>query len=240
MAAQLLYFARGDYAEYRRSTDYYDEGTLIWLEADVLIRQLSHGTKSLNDFCRVFHGGPGGAPALKPYTFEDVVAALNSVQAYDWSKFLRDRLTSTAPHAPLGGIENAGWKLTYNAKPSGMWKASEEYRKSVNLMYSLGIDVKDDGTVSDVAWGGLAEKAGIAPATRIIAVNNRQFSSTILREAVESTSTGPKTIELLIKNGEYYSVHRIEYQGGGKYPHLVRDEIKPDLLTKIIEPLAGK
>ena len=240
VAAQLLYFARDDYSEYRRSVDYYDEGTLIWLEADVLIRQLSKGKKSLNDFCRSFHGGPGGKPELKPYTFDDIVAGLNSVQNYDWSKFLRDRLTSTAPHAPLGGIENAGWKLTYDKTPSAIEKAVEEYRKSVNLMYSLGIEVKDDGTIGDVAYAGLAEKAGIAPATKIIAVNNRQFTPTILREAVQSTAAGPKTIELLIKNGEYYSVHRIEYQGGEKYPHLTRDATKPDLLSKIIEPLAGK
>ncbi len=240
VAAQLLYFARDDYSEYRRSVDYYDEGTLIWLEADVLIRQLSKGKKSLNDFCRAFHGGPGGAPALKPYTFDDVVTGLNSVQSYDWAKFLRDRLTSTAAHAPLGGIENAGWKLTYDKTPSAIEKAVEEYRKSVNFMYSLGVEIKDDGTISDVAYAGLAEKAGIAPATRIIAVNNRQFSSTVLREAVQSTVSGSKTIELLVKNGEYYSVHRIEYQGGEKYPHLTRDASKPDLLSKIIEPLAAK
>jgi predicted metalloprotease with PDZ domain len=240
VAAQLLYFAREDYAEYRRSVDYYDEGALIWLEADVLIRELGNGTKSLDDFCRAFHGGPSGAPALKPYTFEDVVAGLNSVQSYDWPKFLRDRLMSTAPHAPLGGIENSGWKLTYDKTPSGMAKALEEQSKSLNLMYSLGIDVKDDGAVNDVAEGRPAAKAGVAPATKIIAVNNRQFTTTVLREAVQSTAAESKTIELLIKNGEYYSVHRIEYQGGEKYPHLVRDETKPDLLSKIIEPLVAK
>ncbi len=65
VAAQLLYNSREDYAGYRRGVDYYDEGTLIWLEADVLIRDLSRGAKSLNDFCRSFEGGPGGTPALQ-------------------------------------------------------------------------------------------------------------------------------------------------------------------------------
>jgi predicted metalloprotease with PDZ domain len=166
------------------------------------------------------------------------VAGLNSVAPYDWSKFLRDRLTSTASHAPLGGIENGGWKLAYDNMPSAMWKDHEEYTKSVNLMYSLGIEVKEDGTVGDVASGRPAEKAGIAPATKIVAVNNRQFTSTVLREAVQATATAAKPIELLIKSGEYYSVHRVEYQGGEKYPHLVRDEAKPDYLSMIIQPLA--
>src|ERR1043166_1752837 len=237
VAAQILYGAREDYSELRRGVDYYDEGTLIWLEADVLIRQLSKGTRSLNDFCRNFHGGPGGGPALKPYTFEDVVDALNSVQPYNWSAFLQSRLQSTEPHAPLGGIENAGWKLIYDSTRSELWKVAEAERKVVDLTYSLGLIVKDDGTVEDVAYGRLAQKAGIAPAAKLIAVNNRQFTPTVLRETVQHTAMNAQTIELLVKNGEYYSVHRIDYQGGEKYPHLERDETKPDILSKIGEPL---
>jgi predicted metalloprotease with PDZ domain len=237
VAAQLLYFARDDYADYRRGVDYYDEGTLIWLEADVMIRQLSNGQKSLNDFCRAFHGGPGGAPALKPYTFEDVMAGLNSVQPYDWSRFLRARLESTAPHAPLGGIENGGWKLTYDSSASMLWRAFEEEDKNINLTYSVGLVVREDGMVQDVSVGGPAQKAGIAPTAKLIAVDNRQFTPTVLRETVQKTASGKRTIELLVKSGEYYSVHRVEYEGGEKYPHLVRDETKPDILSKIIEPL---
>jgi predicted metalloprotease with PDZ domain len=239
VAAQLLYSARDDYAEYRRSVDYYDEGTLIWLEVDVLIRQLSNGAKSLDDFCRAFHGGPGGTPAMKPYTFDDLVAALNSVQPYDWSKFLRARLDSTQPHAPLGGIENAGWKLVYDANRSEIWRDYEDDRRMVDLMYSIGVAVRDDGTIDDVAYGGPAQKAGVTPATRLVAVDNRQFTPTILREAVQRTKSNARGVELLIKNGEYYSTHHIDYQGGEKYPHLVRDESKPDILSKIIAPLTA-
>jgi predicted metalloprotease with PDZ domain len=238
VAAQLLYFARDDYAGYRRGVDYYDEGTLIWLETDVLIRQLSNGTKSLNDFCRAFHGGPAGAPALKPYTFDDVVAALNSVQPYDWSKFLRARLESTASHAPLGGIENSGWKLTYDSNRSALWRAYEEEDRTVDLTYSLGMLVKEDGTIQDVRIGGPAQQAGVTPTEKLIAVDNRQFYPTVLRETVQQTASAKRTIELLVKSGEYYSVHRIDYQGGEKYPHLVRDASKPDVLSKILEPLA--
>jgi len=240
VAAQILYSARDDYSDYRRGVDYYDEGTLIWLEADVLIRKLSNGAKSLNDFCRAFYGGPSGAPALKPYTFDDLVAALNSVQAYDWSRFLRQRVESTGPHAPLGGIENSGWKLEYDSSPSTVWKAFEDEDKVTNLSYSLGLVVHDDGAIENVTHGGPAEQAGIAPATKLIAVDQRQFTPTVLVEAVERTANAPRTIELLIKSGEYYSTHRVTYQGGEKYPHLVRDASKPDILSQIIAPLAKK
>ncbi|HLH38328.1 MAG TPA: PDZ domain-containing protein [Bryobacteraceae bacterium] len=239
-AAQLLYSARGDYSDYRRGVDYYDEGTLIWLEADVTIRNLSNGRRSLNDFCRSFHGGPGGKPELKPYTLEDVIAGLNAVQAYDWAGFFRARVTDVAPHAPLGGIENGGWKLVYDSNRSALWRDFEDERRGTNLMYSIGVDVKEDGVIEDVAYGGPAERAGLAPDSKIIAVNNRQFTPAILREAVQRTAKDAQSIDLLIKNGEYYSVHRLEYQGGEKYPHLQRDESKADLLSKIVEPLSRK
>ncbi|HEV8145109.1 MAG TPA: hypothetical protein VGP79_01935 [Bryobacteraceae bacterium] len=234
--AQLLYEARDDYASFRRGVDFYDEGTLIWLEADVLIRQRSRGTKSLDDFCRAFHGGPSGSPALKTYTFDDVVAGLNSVQANDWAGFLNQRVMTVAPRAPLGGIENGGWKLTFNATRSELWKAFEERRKNIDLSYSIGMVVKEDGTVQDVAMDGPAQKAGVAPAVKIIAIDNRQFTPTLLREAVGRSTSNLQPMEILVKDGEYYRVHRVDYHGGEKYPHLERDASKPDLLTKIIEP----
>jgi len=238
VAAQLLYNTRDDYAAYRRGVDYYDEGTLIWLEADVLIRKLSKGKKSINDFCRLFYGGQGGRPELKTYTFEDVVEALNAVQPYDWSAFLRERLESTAAHAPLGGIENSGWKLTYSPARSSMWRNREEESKSANLMYSIGLKVSEDGAIGDVAMGLPAQKAGVSPATKLIAVNGRQFSTVVLREAIQAAVNKTAPIELLIKNGEYYQTFKIDYHGGELYPRLTRDESKPDVLSQIIEPLA--
>ena len=236
VAAQLLYEARSDYADYRRGTDYYPEGTLIWLEADVMIRQLSKGTKSLDDFCRSFHGGPGGAPDLKPYTFDDIVAGLNATQPYDWATFLRTRLTSTSPHAPLGGIENGGWKLVYTAEPSSLSKAHEDYSKNIDLMFSLGMLVKEDGTIIDVALGGPAQVAGVAPSAKLIAINRREFTPTELREAVGRTPAATGPLELLVKDGDYYNTIKVDYHGGHKYPHLERDSTKPDLLTQIIAP----
>jgi predicted metalloprotease with PDZ domain len=233
VAAQLLYAARDDYGEYRRSTDYYPEGTLIWLDADVLIRQLSHGAKSLNDFCQAFHGGPGGAIALKTYTFADIVAGLNGVQPYDWTGFLNQRLRSTEAHAPLGGIQNGGWKLVYTAARSDYFKALEGENKLADFAFSIGLVVKEDGTVIDAAMGRPAQKAGVAPATKLIAVNNRQFTSTVLREAIQAA--GP--LELLVKDGEYYGVHKVEYRGGERYPHLERVAGQPDLLSQVIAPL---
>jgi predicted metalloprotease with PDZ domain len=236
VAAQVLYEAGSDYGNYRRGVDYYPEGTLIWLEADVTIRQLSHGTKSLDDFCRAFHGGSGGAPALRAYSFDDVVTALNAVQPHDWAGFLNQRLHSTEAHAPLGGIEHGGWKLVYDGTRSEFWKAVESDRKEVDLTYSIGLRVKEDDTIVDVTYRGPAQKAGVAPAVKLIAVNGRQFTPTVLRESVAKTASDTKPLDLLLKQGEYYETRRVEYRGGEKYPHLVKDAGAKDWLTDIIAP----
>jgi predicted metalloprotease with PDZ domain len=236
--AQVLYNTDDDYRDLRRSTDYYPEGSLIWLEVDTLIRQLSKGSKSIDDFCQAFHGGPGGMPAMKTYAFEDIVTVLNSVQPYDWSGFLNQRLQSTSAHAPLGGIERGGWKLTYTAERSGWWKADEEFRKQVNVKYSLGFIVKEDGSIIDVAYDGPSRKAGLSPSVKLIAVNNREFTPTVLREAVKASASSQQPVELLTKNGEYYQTFRVDYHGGERYPKLIRDSAMPDLLTQIIAPRA--
>ena len=233
--AQALYSADDEYSQYRRGVDFYPEGSLIWLEADVLIRKLSNGSKSLNDFCRTFHGGAGGAPALQPYGFDDVVAGLKSVQPYDWAKFLNDRVRVVTPHAPMGGITNSGWKLTFSKERSGMQKALEERDKQVDLMYSIGIRMKEDGNILDVAFEGPAKKAGVPPATQLIAVNGRQYTSTLLRESVGHG----EPLELLIKDGEYYRTYRLDYSGGERYPHLERDAGVADLLSVITAPLVS-
>jgi predicted metalloprotease with PDZ domain len=230
VAAQVLYATGDDYGSLRRSVDYYPEGSLIWLEADTIIRQLSKGAKSLDDFCRAFHGGNSGKIEMKPYEFNDVVAALNAVQPYNWADFLNQRLHSTDARAPLGGIQRSGWKLVYDSVRSDFWKAYEDKKKFSDLSYSIGLVVKEDGTIEDVRFGGPVQKAGITPSVKLVAVNSRQFTPTVLRDAVAAG----KPMELMVKDGEFYKSFRIDYTGGEKYPHLVRDNSTPDLLSAII------
>ncbi len=62
--------------------DFYEEGELLWLDVDTTLRRLTDDKKSMDDFCRIFYGGPGGEPALKTYTFDDVVSTLNGLAPY--------------------------------------------------------------------------------------------------------------------------------------------------------------
>jgi predicted metalloprotease with PDZ domain len=241
-AAQALFNASDTWTNWRRSVDFYDESLLIWLEADTVIRQQTGGKKSLDDFTHLFHGGKNTSPEVVPYTFDDVVAAMNQVTPYDWRKFFTDRLTSTGPHAPLGGVTNGGWKLEYSAERGPLFKTREDMRHFVDLSYSIGLEVStapdDNGAITDVWQGSPAAKAGIGPGMRVVAVNGRAWSPEVLRSAVAATKGGAP-LELLLENNEYFKTYKVEYAGGAMYPHLVRDESKPDVLSEILKPHAA-
>src|SRR5262249_51889283 len=231
VAAQLLYEARTDWSAWRRGVDYYPEGLLLWLEADALIRRESRGAKSLDDFCRLFYGPPGGPPTVLPYTFADVTAALNRILPYDWNGFWTERLESTAPHAPLGGILASGWRLAWGTSPSELLHARENANKTDDERFSIGILAEDDGTVPDVVPDSPAAKAGVGPGMRVVAVNGRRFTREALRDAVAASATTP--IELLVSNGDFFRTHRLEYSAGCRFPQPEGDPSVPDLLTKI-------
>ena len=224
------------WTSYRRSLDYYEEGTLLWLEADVLIRQKTGGKKSLDDFCRAFHGGPGGKPAVKGYTLEDLVAGLNAVVAHDWKAHLARRVSVPTEAPPLEGITGAGWKLSYKETASGLFETGESTFKNTNLAPSLGLLV-GEGKVLDVVPGSPAAKAGLAPGMKLIAVNGQTFSADDLKLAVaDSKTTG--TIELIAESGKFVKTHTVSYKGGARYPALERPSGGADLLAEIIKPLA--
>jgi predicted metalloprotease with PDZ domain len=234
-AAPQLYFAPQSWYSWRRGTDFYSEDTLNWLWADVIIRQQSKGKKSIDDFCHLFHGAPSTGPALRTYTFDDVVNALNEVVPYDWRSFWTDRLTNHGPRAPLGGIDGGGWKLIYNDTPSEMMSAAGGMFHFVPAGLALGLSVREDGGITDTIESEVAAKAGIGPGMKVVAVNGRRFSPDILRDAIKAAKGSSATIDLLVENTDYYKTYKLDYHEGEMYPHLVRDESKPDLLTEILK-----
>lgn len=239
VGAQVLYGARQDGRAWRRGVDFYPESELLWLEADTVIRRESQGKKSLDDFCRLFHGGKNGPPEVATYTLEDVVAALNSIAPYDWAGFWRSRVESVQPRAPLAGITAGGWKLVYTDAIPAMQKSLEERRKVTDVRFSLGFVVHEDGTLPDVLPGSPADKAGVPAGSKLVAVNGRRLHRETLREAIRDTKTASRPIELLVENGEFFKTYRLDYKGGERYPHLEPEPGKADVLSKIIAAAAS-
>ena len=235
-SVQILRLQGPEWQSWRRSLDYYPEGELIWLEVDTIIRQQTHEQQSLNDFCRLFHGGESGAPKVVPYTFDDVVHALNQVTPYDWAALLRERVNATTAHAPLGGIERGGWRVVYNDQPNLFIKTAEKIRKSVNAAYSLGFVVKEDGEFSDVIYGSPAYAVGIGPGMKLIAINGRAWSKDVLQDALRTSTESKHPIDLLVENAKFFKTYSIDYHGGIRNPHLERAG-GADVMGEILNPL---
>jgi predicted metalloprotease with PDZ domain len=239
ISAQILYSTPPEWSSWRRGVDYYDEGTLIWLEADTIIRKESNGKKSLDDFCRAFEGGENTGPKVVPYTFEELVTALNAIVRYDWRAFFEERLKSHGPGAPLGGIENSGWKLVFNDTPNEYDRINEAGTQEFNMEYSLGFIVHatgpgdDSDRLLDVIPGSPAATAGLAPGMRLVAANGRKWSPDILRDAVKRAKTNSEPIELLAQNGDFFHSYRVDYHDGERYAHLEQISGKTDLLSEI-------
>jgi predicted metalloprotease with PDZ domain len=219
---------------WRRGTDYYPEGDLVWLWVATIIHQESHGQKSIDDFCHLFHGGPNEGPQLKTYTFEDVVNALNQIVPYDWAKFLHERLTSLSPESPQGGIENGGWKVVFNAKPP------EPGLRGGNPGddYSIGLSLDQEGHVRDSIVGGPAYNAGVTSGMTVAGVDGRVFTPDTLNDAIKAAVSNSEPIRLLVIDNDYYKTVSVDYHGGERYPHLARVEGKPDYLDELIAPHA--
>jgi predicted metalloprotease with PDZ domain len=237
-AAVFLYEAGGDWSNWRRGVDFYQEGEMLWLDVDAILRRLTNNTKSINDFCRVFYGGPGGQPELKPYTFDDIASTLNTLAPYDWAGFLREHLDATPANTPVESVENSGWKLVYNEQPNDYQQNADTVRKRLNLDLSIGIVVDHDGVIGDVVHEGLAYKAGIGPGMKITVVDGRQFSLEELKDSISAAKSTTLPIQLIIANGPQVQTYSIDYHGGLRYPHLEQNNGARDFLNDILQPLA--
>lgn len=220
--------------DWQRFEDYYSEGQLIWLDVDTLIRERSHGKRSLDDFARSFFGINNGSLVTVTYTLDDVVKALNATEPYDWAAFLRERVDGFAKPAPLDGLRRGGYKLIYTDTPSEFVKASDEQRKRVNLRFSIGVELDDkDGTVMQVVWDSPAFKAKLTESAQILAVNGTAYSADVLKDAIRAAKGATLPIDLIVKTGDRFQVVRIDYHDGLRYPHLERDPSAAALLDDI-------
>jgi predicted metalloprotease with PDZ domain len=229
----------GGWRSLRRSQDYYDEGALIWLRADTIIRELSQGRRSLDDFLRAFFGQRDTEPIVVPYTREDVETALSAICPFDWHGFFETRVYQVNSKPPTDGLEAAGWRLVYNATPNNEpFYAQATTAPNLFASYSIGIDVKKDGTIADVLPGTPAYDAGLGPQMTILAVDGRVYSADVLSESIAHPRNGK--ISVIVRNFDSVESREIQYAGGLRYPHLERIPGTHDYLSEILEPQTYK
>jgi predicted metalloprotease with PDZ domain len=227
------------WASLKRGQDYYQEGELLWLDADTLIRKMTDGKKSLTDFQHIFLGKGGNTgPLIVPYDRAELVADLNQVVKYDWATFIHERIDNVNPHADVAGIEQGGYKLVYVDHPTSGGAAAGRMPMGANVWYSLGLRLGADNSITDVRFDSAADKAKLSPGDKIIAVNGRVASSDTLRAAVKSAKGATEPIHLIVQNETYIRNVDVDYHDGERYPVLQRVDGTPDLLDEITKPLS--
>jgi predicted metalloprotease with PDZ domain len=243
VAAQLVYGAPSEWSNWRRETDFYREGQLLWLAVDMKIRKLSQGRRSIDDFAQHFFGVDDGSFITHTYTSSDVATALNAVQPYDWASFLHNWLDGVGQQVPLeSGIEASGWRLVYTDQPSRYQNALENVGEGelegagVNAMFSVGLFLDRQGKVEDVLWNGPAFKAGLAPGMKLVAIDGQPYTAAVLRSEIDQAQKSGNPLQITAEGDGVTEVYTVHYDGGLKYPHLVRVPDETDTLQQILAP----
>src|SRR5262249_34918611 len=94
--------------------------------------------------------------------------------------------------------------------------------------------------VVDVVPGKPADRAGIGPGMKLLAIHERRWSAERLHQAIAATKDGKEKLVLLLENQEFFKTFTLDYAEGEKYPHLERDEGKADVLSEVFRPRARK
>ncbi len=226
---------------WQRSEDYYSEGLLLWLEADMLIRSGSRGAASLDDFCQAFFAPPIDSGALgqaQSYDRDDIVAGLGQVFAYDWDAFITARVERIAPHAPCQGITLGGYEIAWQRSPSDWLAHDQIHYNYFDFMYSLGMKVGLGAKIIEVLWDGPAFRAGLVAGTEIVAVGGRAYSVAAVQNAIDQAQVDGQPIALTVRRFDRVKDVLIEWTGGQRYPDLVALAPGPTLLDALLAPRA--
>lgn len=227
------------WVSWQRSEDYYNEGMMIWLEADAIIRRESNGTKGLDDFAHAFFGMNDGDWGVLTYARQDVIDTLNGIVPYDWAGFLRDRIDRTTQQVTKGGFTLGGYRLVYGDAPNADIKANEASSKTVDQRYGVGLITGNDGTVQSVVWDSPAFRAGLVVGDRIIAVNGVEYSGEMFRAGLRQSVDRKSPLSLIVKQDRRYRTMTLDYSGGLRYPRLEKIGEGESSLDRLLKARTG-
>ncbi|MDE2235555.1 MAG: M61 family peptidase [Gammaproteobacteria bacterium] len=239
-AAPYLYEARGSYPETRRTAgDFYTEGELMWLDVDTIIREKTHGKKSLDTFLHLYAGPPDTGPITKTYTRADIEKLLNEVAPYDWHAFFQKHVYEVAPQPPTRELARAGWRLVYTGKPNIFMQARDKQFHIDDQWLTYGIKINKQAEIMDVRQGSPAWDAGLAPGMKLKAVDGQSYTKKVLSYVLEQSQHSTQATAFLVEQDGWYHTYQVNYRGGPRYPHLVRIPGTPDMLARIMAPHAA-
>jgi predicted metalloprotease with PDZ domain len=224
----------------RGSQDYYMEGMLFWLEVDARLRNASDGEKTLDDFCHEFFkvtDAKATAKGSEPsgYTRDEIVSILESLVAYDWDGMILRRIESPMQNYDSQLPETLGYALNPSSKPPRIPSSTFRYPQGVDEYDSIGATFSPSGVVKDILIGGAADRAKLGPGMEVIAIGDKVWSASRLREAIRQTADS-RPISLLVRDEDTILPRELQYYDGAKYLTLERIEDAPDMLEQILQP----
>lgn len=220
--------------DWQRREDYYSEGVLLWLDVDARLRELSRGRRALDDFAAPFFRVTRPDGKVSPYDFAEICRVLAEVAPDDWPAFLHRHLDTHDDGEAMAGLRRAGWRLIYTSEPTETFRQNEAEGGGLDLTYSIGAVIDDDGRIATVAWDSPAFRAGLAPGLRIMAIAGAPYAREALRLAVAATPRQPLSMELA--GGARRTTVTVAYRGGLRYPRIEPIPGQPDRLTPLLTP----
>jgi predicted metalloprotease with PDZ domain len=224
-----------NWRDWQRREDYYPEGVMLWLDVDMLLRELTGDRKSMSDFAATFFGAGQNSRTISTYTFDDVCKALNKIAPYDWAAYFSTRLNAHDDTHLLDGLKRGGYQLVYTDQPSDYFVLHEADLGGMDLSASLGLVIGKKGAVKSVAWEGPAFKAGISLGARLTAVGGKPYTDDLLKQAIRDAAASKQPIALTFDaDGSAHTVS-IAYFDSLRYPRLERIPGTVERLQRLLE-----
>ena len=207
--------------DWERREDYYAEGLLLWLGVDAEIRRLMGGKKTLKDFASAFFAVGPTPRVVETYEFPDLIAGLNTIAPFSWPDYFLVRMNAHDGAHLLDGLKDSGYRLVFSATESALFARQEQQDGVLDLSYSIGARIRQNGVIQSVSWDSLAFEAGVVPGMTITAINGETFSFEALRRRIQITEASPAPIRLTVMSdaGEVAEVS-FDYRAGLRFPHL--------------------
>jgi predicted metalloprotease with PDZ domain len=227
------------WSSWQRNEDYYNEGLMIWLEADAILRRETKGARGMDDFAKAFFGVNDGDWGVLPYNRQDIIETLNRVAPYDWAGFFKTRVDEPTSEVTKAGFTLGGYRLVYGDTPNSTDKSRETSGKLVDQSYGVGLVVTNAGDIQSVVWNSPAFTAGITVGAKVIAVNGEEYSAKLLKAGLKDSTDKKHPLSLIIKQGTRYRTITLDYSGGIRYPRLEKTGEGESSLDRLLAPKTG-
>ncbi len=170
-----------DEDRHNATQNFYGNGALLWLSADLELRARTSGSASLDVAMRTLFESTFGQG--RGYDFDDICRSLSTAAGEDFEPWLR--AAAEGPFEP--------------DLPAALGHAGLQLDSRADHAPTLGVSFRGRGTtIGSVRRDAPAARAGISPGDEILAVNDLRVQQSTWGAVLRSASQAGSEIELLV------------------------------------------